>query len=297
MKNKIFFLFVGVVVIVFASILMRSCTDVGLEKMDNIVETTVKETEKETTKVEGLGRITKCDEMSVGSIVNALVQDSQNYWNNYALTSDNFRNKYKRAKDILPEIENFGEGIYGVGADSEYSEFYDRKVIVIDGVTKKYESEKFGSVYQVTYYYYDYIINDREQLDDLILLYKRVGAEISEDTYERIDGKVEADGNYRWDLLLFIANPYHKFSEKEYTEEMMPYSENCKIINRPNLEDIGIPDVSREKWDDGGNVYIEFEYWDKVFPYPTEPSKTYTWEVKYKINTDYFFEYIEFIPN
>ena len=245
-------------------------------------ETTMKSID-ETTQAKGRIVNTKCEDWNVWQIVNALVNDAPVYWNDPNLISENFKSKFKSGIDILPELNSF---VNGCGAGSET--INGKKVVCIDGLTKSYYSEKYGcNIEQATAYYYDYVINEKEQLDDLIFLYKKVFPERIAITGERLDGKKDIYPETVAELLHCIANPYHNFYviyTHNYSEESMLYSDICKIINRPNLEEIGVPDNSYdEKIED--DVYIVFEY----------PNKKIKWKVNYEVNDDGLFDYIEYI--
>lgn len=284
MKDRIYLIIGGILVLVLGSIIIRSCSRLAVEGMNEVSETTIEETSayivNETAKL--LGKVTKCDERHVGSIVNALVNDASVYWNNPDLISENFKSKFKSGIDILPELHSF---VNGCAADSKIID--GKRVIAISGGIKSYESEKYGHIDQAAAYYYDYVINEKEQLDDLIFLYKKVFPERIAITGKRLDGKKDIYPETVAELLHYIANPYHDFDiiyTHDYSEETMPCSDICKIINRPNLDELGVPDNSYdEKIDD--DVYIVFEY----------PNRKIKWKVNYEVNDDELFDYIEYI--
>lgn len=280
MKLKIKLLIIGIVIVIVGTIFIRSCSKNMVKKM-NLDSSIENESFSNVTETENnLGRVIECDENHVGSIVRALVQDAPNYWNS-DLISDNFKGKYKCARDIQPEIEN----LLDVGAGKEI--LNGKSIISISGLISKEDLGEYnGSIEKVVYYYYDYIINNKNQLDDLIFFHKGI-SETYTLTGERTDGKKLARENNISELLHFIANPYHDFdfySTKNYSEEAMPYSETCKIVNRPDLDKLGVPDNSYDE-KKGDDVYIVFEY----------PDWKVTWKVNYKVNDDLFFDYIEYI--
>ena len=287
MKYKIYYIIGGILVLFLGSVFIRSCTNFAVKKMNEISETTIEETiinlTDETTQIKGQIVNTKCEDWNVWQIVNALVNDAPVYWNDPNLISENFKSKFKSGIDILPELNSF---VDGCGAGNET--INGKKVVCIDGLTKSYYSEKYDcNIDQVTAYYYDYVINEKEQLDDLIFLYKKVFPERIALTGERLDGKKDIYSETVAELLHYIANPYHNFDiiyTHNYSEESMPYSDTCKIINRPNLEEIGIPENSYDE-KEGEDVYIIFEY----------PTKKIKWKVNYKVDDDSMFDYIEFV--
>lgn len=280
MKAKIGLIIGGIIIVVFGTVVIRSCSKNAIKSMnEDLKKESFDETQEEMKK--DLGYVLDCSERNLDNVVNGLIGDSKYYWNDKFI-SDNFYEKYKSAKDICPDSYNWTS----VGAGK--SKLKEKNVVSINGMSKSYYSDEYGcDIQQTTACFYDYIINEKNQLDDLIFISKKVYPEIISITGERLDGKKEAKPDRVSELLHYIANPYHDFdfySTKNYSEEAMPYSDICKIINRPNLDKLGIPDNSYDE-KRGDDTYIIFEY----------PDWTVTWKVNYKVNDDLFFDYIEYI--
>ena len=213
--------------------------------------------------------------------------DSESEWNDekYPI-SKHFKEKFKTKKDVN---DNFD-----IKEPVEARNESDEKHIV-------------SLFYDTTKYYYKYYVNDLGELDDLEYIrqveYKKVKSK-EIDGYElvRADDKIEAKTHPEI-LLAYIANKYvhDNFAYNPYedfSEERMPYADNCKIINRPNLKELGIPNASywydsdlNENYD-GTGAYSKDGYPYLIFEYDDHNIK---YEVKYHVNDENFFDYIEFV--
>lgn len=221
-----------------------------------------------------------------GSIFYNLFQ-FESAWNDekYPI-SKHFKEKFKTKKDV--------------------NDNFDIKEPV-DANIESGEKQIVSLFYDTTKYYYKYYINDLGELDDLEYIreveYKK--DEYWGNSFLRLDGKIEADNSFVYNLLAYIANKYvnddfawNPYEELAFSEEKMPYADNCKIINRPNLEELGIPNASywydsdlNENYD-GTGAYSKDGYPYLIFEYDDHNIK---YEVKYHVNDENFFDYIEFV--
>ena len=213
--------------------------------------------------------------------------------------SKHFKDKYKTKYDINKDFTDTNS----IGAGLKYANEKGIRIEIDCSLKNKGIDRNF------TRYYYDCIVDKKGELYDLEYKYKvpyvYVVDEHWGEGYERADGKIEADSSYVYYLLAYIANKYvnddfawNPYEELAFSEEKMPYAEDCKIINRPNIDELGVPNASywydsdlNEDYDGicayskDGYPYLVFEYDDHKIKY----------EVKYHVNDENFFDYIEFV--
>lgn len=214
--------------------------------------------------------------------------------------SQHFKDKYKTKYDINKDFTDKNS----IGADLEGSNEKTIRIEIDCSLKDKSIDKNFVR------YYYDCIVDKNGELYDLEYKYKvpyvYVVDEYWGEGYERADGKSEAKTEYdALGLIEYMINPHKEGMAGMYyedmTEEKLPFTENCKIINRPNLDILGEPNYSywygNDELDDENEVDIKDRYSKDGFPYLIVEFDDFTkkYEVKYHVNDEYFFDYIEFV--
>lgn len=95
------------------------------------------------------------------SVLHAAIERKN--WDNLAL-SENFKNKYKTRNDIIPDRSKytvFSEGYDYVG---------DKRCIMIVADTPDSIFDPYGERSVTTYFYFDYILNSNNEIDDIVLV-------------------------------------------------------------------------------------------------------------------------------
>ena len=213
--------------------------------------------------------------------------------------SQHFKEKYKSKYDIS---DDFTEN-NSIGADLEYANDKGIRIIVDCSLKDKSANKNYVR------YHYDCIVDNNGELYDLEYKFKvpyvyTIDEHLGK-TYKRSDGKYDTKEYPIYNLLAYIANKYvnddfdfNPYEDFKYSEEKMPYAENCRIINRPDLDVIGIPEFSywyNSNWNEdynGNDIYSKDGFPYLVFEYDDHKIK---YEVKYHVNDEYFFDYIEFV--
>ncbi len=214
--------------------------------------------------------------------------------------SKHFKDKYKTKYDINKDFTDKNS----IGAGLEYANEKGIRIVIDLSLKDKSIDKNF------TRYYYDCIVDKNGELYDLEYKYKvpyiYVVDEYWGEGYERADGKSEAKTeSAALGLIEFMINPHKEGMAGMYyedmTEEKLPFTEDCKIINRPNLDILGEPNYSywygNNEYDDESNVDIKDRYSKDGFPYLIVEFDDFTkkYEVKYHVNDENFFDYIEFV--
>lgn len=205
--------------------------------------------------------------------------------------SDNFKHKYYTKNDINAKFIN------ATNVSAVVDIIRNDKIILNVGSNNEPNIN----------YYYECIVNDDGELDDLKYIRQVEYAEYPGESgimeLQRKDRKIEAKNSNITELLLrYIAcskpNDITGDEFQYFSEERMPYSDICEVIGRPNKEEIGNPEfvyfgdehpmTGERKYEDDkspdGYPYLTFDYGDYIKKY----------EVIYKINDENFFDYIEY---
>lgn len=266
-KTIIKYIIITIVFIIIA-IVIKSCFNSITKKMLSYDDTTeeiiiINETEY-IPKVADDGNTNL-------TITDILQKNNDGKWDKYPL-SGNFRNKFKNRFDIINEVDN--AKIITGGKNKDKDNRNAEKIILIWK-----DNYRNDNCFQ-TNYYFEYKINDKHELDDLILLRK---VDYREDG-ERLDGKKEVNmDNIGGDIYMYLF-PWD-FIDYVHSNDILDnktISKNCVILNAPKK---GCP-IESDVWDYYDNiVYMKFKY---------EDGYVY-WKVNYHINEDYQFDKIEFI--
>lgn len=190
--------------------------------------------------------------------------------------SDNFKSKFKNGRGILPDKNEYE--MFDVGHDSDFAE-YNRYTVWIRG--DKYENIfntlRYGEPVS-TEFIFEYKIDENNLLDDVKLIRRK---DVYSLTGERVDGAKEVTYDCLNSYIHKLANPANPNVNEFFSD--IPLTKDSKILNKPNLEELGTPlnsicELSKEQ------LTLTFIY----------PSYKKVWNVKYNIDLDYKLDYIEF---
>lgn len=218
------------------------------------------------------------DEEDIDTIGEILLLAIENdvKWDDLNL-SDNFKNKFKNGRGILPDKNEYE--MFDVGYDSDFAE-YNRYTVWIRG--DKYENIfntlRYGEPVS-TEFIFEYKIDENNLLDDVKLIRRK---DVYSLTGERVDGGKEVTYDVLSPYIHKLANPSNPNVNEFFAD--IPLTKDCKILNKPNLEELGIPlnsicELSK------GQLTLTFIY----------PSYRKVWDIKYNIDLDYKLNYIEFV--
>lgn len=191
--------------------------------------------------------------------------------------SSNFKNKYKTPQSIIGDIDSYC--MLESGHDSDFAE-YNRYTVWIRG--DKYENIfntlRYGEPVS-TVFIFEYKIDENNLLDDVKLIRRK---DVYSLTGERVDGGKEVTYDALSPYIHKLANPANPNVSEFFAD--IPLAKDCKILNKPNLEELGTPlnsicELSKEQ------LTLTFIY----------PSYKKVWNVKYNIDLDYKLDYIEFV--
>ena len=215
--------------------------------------------------------------------------------------SQHFKEKYKSKYDIN---DDFTEN-NSIGANIEDVKNSIIRIRISCGLKDKSIDKNFVR------YYYDCIVDNNGELYDLEYKFKvpyvYTVDEYWGESYERADGKsvakTEADA---LSLIEYMVNPHKEGRAGAYYEYMsydkLPLTNDCKIINKPDFDILG-PLVFSYWYGDDSDIDYEIEisreemYSKEGYPYLILEFEDYKkkYEVKYHVNDEYFFDYIEFV--
>lgn len=265
MKKTIIKYAVITVVFVLVAIILKSCLNILTNKMIEDEEITIESIEETN---ETLGKlIDKADAGHIGTIVSGLLE-AERTWNIYPITQ-HFKDKFKNKYGIIPEMDN----IRMVDGGRDTSK--DNKLIPLVHCYWKDGYRNDGCI--ETIYYFDYKVDENEQLDDLILLRKVDYGEFG----ERLDGKKDVDIlNIGLHIYAYMF-PYDTSIDTYYLLKV-PISDDCIVENKPDLN-VPIEKIIRRDKNDN-SVYMKFKYMDCNI----------ILRVKYEINDDYQISYLNF---
>lgn len=215
--------------------------------------------------------------------------------------SKHFKDKYKTKYDINKDFTDKNS----IGANIECVKESGIRIRVSCGLKDKSIDKNF------TRYYYDCIVDKNGELYDLEYKYKvpyvYVVDEYWGEGYERADGKSEAKtesaalGLIKFMINPHAVNPFGQCYDEDMTEENLPLADNCRIINRPNMSELGVPNNMGTYWY-GIDAQSEIDDYTQIyskdgFPYLIVEFDDFTkkYEVKYHVNDENFFDYIEFV--
>ena len=221
-------------------------------------------------------KIENIEDIDNAGMTLSLVLEGSTEWNKLQV-SENFKKKYKKGQDIIKNKNEYTGFSYGI-----CREMYPHKKNVIWLCGNKYDNIistlKYGEPVS-TEFIFEYEIDENNLLDDVKLIRKKDVYSISA---ERVDGDKEVTYENLQTYIHKIANPQNKAINEYYND--VPLASDCKELNKPNIEKLGIPKNSSCEMN-GENVILTFDYGDykKI------------WDVKYNINIDYKLDYVEFI--
>ena len=215
--------------------------------------------------------------------------------------SQHFKEKYQSKYDISDDftVNN------SIGADLEYANDKGIRIIVDCSLKDKSANKNYVR------YHYDCIVDNNGELYDIEYKFKvpyvYTVDEYWGEGYERADGKSVANTEEgAMSLIEYMINPHKQGRAGAYYEYMtydkLPLTENCKIINKPDFNILG-PLVFSYWYGDDSDVDYEHEitkeerYSKDGYPYLIMEFENFTkkYEVKYHVNDEYFFDYIEFV--
>ena len=206
----------------------------------------------------------------------SLVFYADDIWENLPL-SQHFKNKYSHSKDIINNINKY-EKTFAVGVDGDY---------IIPNVMILYADKKnlINSDLVSTRFYFKYILNDKNELDDIELIRQ---VDVDSTTGKRLDGKTE--------IMSFPYIPYYMalFTDHRLNDEeefkVLPIADNCTVINKPNVETWTKPKIILNEF-----VDKEDKIFDEVFLKIEYSEGVKEWRIKYSIDKNMQFDNIEYI--
>ena len=191
--------------------------------------------------------------------------------------SDSFKSKFKNGQGILPGKSEYE--MFDIGYDSTIGE-YKRNTIWIYGDKHEniFNTLRYGEPVS-TEFIFEYKIDENNLLDDVKLIRRK---DVYSLTGERVDGGKEVTYDVLSPYIHKLANPANPYVNEFFSD--IPLAKDCKILNKPNLEELGIPlnsvcELSK------GQLTLTFIY----------PSYRKVWDIKYNIDLDYKLNYIEFV--
>lgn len=219
------------------------------------------------------------NEYNIYSTTSALFCDDS-VWDKLPL-SKKFLSKYKKRKDIIKNIDSY-EKVFSVGAEHIIN---DDNMVVLTGDKKDSILTILNSSYVSTRFYFKYILNENDELDDVEFIRK---VDVDSTTGKRLDGKTE--------IMSFPYIPYYMalFTDHRLNDEeefkVLPIADNCTIINKPNVESWTNPKIILNEFVDKDDknfdeIILKIEY--------VEGTKE--WKIKFSIDKNKQFDSVEYI--
>lgn len=227
------------------------------------------------TSVENINIYSENDHTSAGLVLRLAIEGDCN-WDTLKL-SDNFKKKFKNGKNIISNRDEYQSFSSGYDADFRFSG--DQTIWLCgDKYDNVFNTLKYGDAVS-TEFYFEYKVDENNLLDDVKLIRKK---DVFSINAERVDGKQEIS----YDNLPYYIHKLSNPNKKDISEYFIdvPFAKNYQVINKPDIEKIGVPNDSDCKIDEE-KVTLTFDYgtYKKV------------WDVKYNIDVDFQLDYVEFV--
>ena len=155
--------------ILYIAIILILCLIIGISIHSYIIRIKERENYKHTYIWELAQRIRdneievkNVDKLGIHTIVD-LVLSEQALWDKLALTN-NFKEKFNNPKGIIKKIDKYTNISVGVASE------YNKNSVIVVAATEKDSIIPLSNKNIETDYYFEYILDVNNQLDDLILL-------------------------------------------------------------------------------------------------------------------------------
>ena len=175
------------------------------------------------------------DEEDIDAIGEILLLAIENdvKWDDLNL-SDNFKSKFKNGREILPDKSEYE--MFDIGYDSSMAEYKRNNIWIYgDKYDNIFNTLRYGEPVS-TIFIFEYKVDENNLLDDVKLIRRK---DVYSLTGNRIDGAKEVTYELLSSYIHKLANPANPNINEFFSD--IPLAKDCKILNKPNLEELGTP--------------------------------------------------------